>query len=627
MAPEQLDRERLVTAAADQYAFCISLREALEANGGVPAWIATIIERGTRADPAARYPQLADLLAALARDPATRWRRRAVFGAIVLAAALTFVITRKTSESNTVEPCIGGADEIARVYDASTSKRIAEHVKQVDARREADGIQLVGELARDAKSWANEHRATCLANLRKELTPAQHAARVGCLARTRAQLASIVDLMSRVDERGLDNALFAARQRSDVVGCASPDERIAPPPAGLAPQIAELVPQIERALVLATAFEDAVNIAAEGVKRARATAYRPLLARALLVYGRALEVRGRKPAVAEAYDEARTTALESLDFETAVEAFARAVWTRGTASDETVAVMMPLANSLEMRGRFVRALLYNNLALAAPDIAQANELLRRAKLEAAGTSEIELTAIDTNIAVRAPTPELALARLHGVHERYRRALGAMHGKTMTALGRIALLTADRTVARTTMHCEQQPPAQRDLCRYEAAWIADEDGDITEAVKLMETVSEVETVIDDGDKDDAIEVVARAYVSMRAQRMTSEQRQALERLASKPSGLNKHRFAADAALILALASPADIAAWERAHQRAVEHNTVMIARRLARIDAALALGGGADAEGHARRALGWYRASQHDDALIARLEQLTGSSSR
>ncbi|MBZ0236174.1 MAG: serine/threonine protein kinase, partial [Deltaproteobacteria bacterium] len=58
MPPEQ-QAGGAITAAVDQYAFCVSLREAVGDTPGdppppLPRWIERIVERGTRADPAER---------------------------------------------------------------------------------------------------------------------------------------------------------------------------------------------------------------------------------------------------------------------------------------------------------------------------------------------------------------------------------------------------------------------------------------------------------------------------------------------------------------------------------------------------------------------------------------------
>src|SRR5678816_2904387 len=92
MPPEQAGGGDL-TPAVDQYAFCVSLRETLGET--VPRWLDEIIRRGTAHDAHHRYESMDALLRALARDPATVWRRRLlVLGAVGAAGAAFAIGTR-----------------------------------------------------------------------------------------------------------------------------------------------------------------------------------------------------------------------------------------------------------------------------------------------------------------------------------------------------------------------------------------------------------------------------------------------------------------------------------------------------------------------------------------------------
>ncbi|HEY0195033.1 MAG TPA: hypothetical protein VGC42_28160, partial [Kofleriaceae bacterium] len=99
-------------AKTDQFAFCVSLFEALygerpfrAADGGpifeeilagrvrrparlgeAPSWLHAVVVRGLAVEPGARWPAIAELLAAL--DDGLRRRRRAVIAGVAAAAAL-----------------------------------------------------------------------------------------------------------------------------------------------------------------------------------------------------------------------------------------------------------------------------------------------------------------------------------------------------------------------------------------------------------------------------------------------------------------------------------------------------------------------------------------------------------
>jgi serine/threonine protein kinase len=121
MAPEQIDGQ-VADARSDQFSFCVSLFEALYGErpffgknvrmlralmyhgvirevpdrGRVPGWLHAIIVRGLSFDPAARWPSMEALLAALVQGARPRppwWRLGALMGlsmSALTAAALTF---------------------------------------------------------------------------------------------------------------------------------------------------------------------------------------------------------------------------------------------------------------------------------------------------------------------------------------------------------------------------------------------------------------------------------------------------------------------------------------------------------------------------------------------------------
>jgi serine/threonine protein kinase len=95
MAPEQHGTS-VISAAADQYAFCVAFWEALngrrpespaELRGGDgPRWLRRILARGAHPDPARRWPSMMALIGAI--DAAQAGRRRAAGAASFCAAAM-----------------------------------------------------------------------------------------------------------------------------------------------------------------------------------------------------------------------------------------------------------------------------------------------------------------------------------------------------------------------------------------------------------------------------------------------------------------------------------------------------------------------------------------------------------
>ncbi len=116
MAPEQ-HHGREATEASDQFAFCVSMYEALygqrpftttsrvqlldaiergrlepvRKSNSVPRWLRKIILRGLSPDPSDRWPSMSALLAAIQRRLRTRWRRALVPGLAFMAGAAALV--------------------------------------------------------------------------------------------------------------------------------------------------------------------------------------------------------------------------------------------------------------------------------------------------------------------------------------------------------------------------------------------------------------------------------------------------------------------------------------------------------------------------------------------------------
>jgi predicted Ser/Thr protein kinase len=129
MAPEQ-EAGAALTEAVDQYALCVSLREALVARGGVPRWLAPLLARGTAARPEERFPSMEALAAALALDPMTRWRRRGLVAgaALAVAAAGGAFWLGQARSSERVEPCSGAASSIAASWGPARRAELARHL-------------------------------------------------------------------------------------------------------------------------------------------------------------------------------------------------------------------------------------------------------------------------------------------------------------------------------------------------------------------------------------------------------------------------------------------------------------------------------------------------------------------
>ena len=128
MAPEQVEGGA-VDARADQFAFCAALWLALHGEapyaGGtalaialaaqrdelrgpahnVPSTITSVLRRGLAATPAARFPDMPALLAALEREPRRRWP--GIAGAVVVSGALLAIVALREPAIEAPAPASG----------------------------------------------------------------------------------------------------------------------------------------------------------------------------------------------------------------------------------------------------------------------------------------------------------------------------------------------------------------------------------------------------------------------------------------------------------------------------------------------------------------------------------------
>jgi predicted Ser/Thr protein kinase len=168
MAPEQARGETL-TAAVDQFAFCVSLRESLSENDiAVPGWVATIIARGSAPAADERFRSMETLLHALARDPRTVWRRRVLALGAVAAAGGAFAIG--TTRSQGPEPCSGAATDLESVWNTTARSKILSHGHALGPYGLAESQYLDGRLAAYGQRWVAAHRGACLAHRNGELS-------------------------------------------------------------------------------------------------------------------------------------------------------------------------------------------------------------------------------------------------------------------------------------------------------------------------------------------------------------------------------------------------------------------------------------------------------------------------
>jgi hypothetical protein len=311
-----------------------------------------------------------------------------------------------------------------------------------------------------AQRWIAGRNAACVA-ARSEPSPAVIDRRSVCLSTARQRLASTIDVFSTSDADGLSDAMVALSELPDLDRCADVEalrSDVAPPPAD--PRVAKIREAIDRAQVLADAARpDAVPAAAAAVADARALGYKPLLAAALLVHGRALLAVEQRKAAISPLSESVDLAIVERDDRIAVEAFARGMLARSGSVKPALILaelrpILVLAQRLGPRDQLAVALLHNHAGVLQfadghPELARTEQ---KAALELArkvsGPGAVELAWVRSNLALGETDP-VERAKLNDEAVAVARAsLGADHPMSLKIAIQASFSLPDRTAART-----------------------------------------------------------------------------------------------------------------------------------------------------------------------------------
>src|SRR5690606_11945581 len=211
MPLEQLVAGR-VDARSDQFGFCVALYEALWGHEpfpydnlearvdalerdapstpgrGAPRRIWSLLRRGLRRDPDARWPDLDALLEALERVPG---RRRLIIAALVapLALATGWWLVGPSSD-----PCEAVAAELGEIWDPAVRAQLAEVIGESELPHAADSLARLDDgLARWRSRWVDERSRQCRADVARSDPPELSDARRACLDRQRYEVEVVRD--------------------------------------------------------------------------------------------------------------------------------------------------------------------------------------------------------------------------------------------------------------------------------------------------------------------------------------------------------------------------------------------------------------------------------------------------
>lgn len=432
---------------ADQRGFCLLLRAAL-GRTRPPGRVRRAIARGAADDPAARWPSMTALLAAL--HGALRRRRRVATvvaaGAAVLVAAL---VPRGLGRGGAAR-CSGGGARIAEVWSDARADRVRAALVAGGADAEV-AAQVTTALDGFASAWTRHQRDACLATrVRGEHTARQLEAQTVCFEAARAQLQAAADLLERepaASQRGPDvvAALPSVTMCADVRALSA---LVLPPSGEAAAATLELV----RRDVAAAEARYVAGLRVEGYAaaialpaRARALGYRPLTAEALVVSAQYRSERDQRDAARAELIEAVRLALAAGADRTALLAARDLAWNlaHGARGDEALAWLATARGLADRIGESPtgQARLDTDEAIILRDLgraAEAEPLARRGVTGAAladGERSLTAAAAHTNLGVvlfdlgRLAEAEAELRRSVAIHEA---AVGRDHPETWEA---------------------------------------------------------------------------------------------------------------------------------------------------------------------------------------------------
>ena len=531
MAPEQFEGSR-VDARADQFAFAVALYEAFYGkrpylgttvtnllysmssgeiqpppSSHVPRPIYAALLRALAANPEARYPSMAELLAALRREPSSPAAKHGTtlavgVGAVIVAMGGTaaFFVLRSDDEPAVAveEPAAidcNAPPGLEGVWNDKRREALVAAFQRLPNRviGEAASSKLVAALDRYVQSWHDISKGVCEARVEGTRSEEELALQTACLEDRRAEIEIFLAVLAEEDATILAGALGAAVHLAPVGVCSDLGtlRSVPPPPEDGERRDAVAAVRRQRAhaaiLLGAGRYPDALSEAEIALKRAEETGYEPeivrvqaIVAESNLQLARIAEAEPIARAVVERAASIREDYVEALAWQMVL----TTVYGQGRLSDaytvyESAKVAATRAGDARVHARLLNHAA--NLAYVASHDAALPPLDRTAKLaEAREKADAAIEAFEA-----LPEPTVGLGNSHVV----RAAIDTQLGEKEAA--RESYARARRVFAETV---GEGHVIEAIVLQGEAA-LASGEGNAAEAAKLYRQAADRYVAVD------------------------------------------------------------------------------------------------------------------------------------
>ena len=333
MAPEQFEGSR-VDARADQFAFAVSLYEAFYGqrpfvgttvtnllfsmssgdiqpppSSHVPRPIYSALMRALASNPEGRFPSMAELLAALRREPESPTAKHGTMLAVGLGAVVV-------AAGGTAAFFVLGADDPAPAVETPTDQAVdcdaqpgldgvwnderrasivaAFERRPESASNEAASAKVVSALDRYSQTWRDTSREACTAtHVDAKRSEEELALQTACLDDRRAELEVFLAVLAEEDAPVLSGALGAVARLAPIRACSDLGALRSLPPPPEEPELREAVEAVRRqrahaAILLGAGhYSEALSEAETALQRAEATGYEPEIVRVQVIVAEA----------------------------------------------------------------------------------------------------------------------------------------------------------------------------------------------------------------------------------------------------------------------------------------------------------------------------------------------------